>query len=320
MKKLAMLLALVCGLALALYAQNSDSAPAWAYVVHAPDYKQPADNGELRHVPDSKAAWTLTQLRDGFFAPDWHPEDHLPMPEVVAHGRKPDLMACGYCHRADGPGGPENAGLAGLPADYIKQQMADFKNGARVSALPARGPQAAMVKVAQAAGDAEVASAAEYFSSIKPRKIINVVETDRVPKTYVAAFLLAPVNDRDTEPIGLRIIEVPKNLEQFESRDTHSQFIAYVPVGSIGRGEALSKSDANGRMNKCALCHGPDLKGLGPVPGIAGRSPSYVMRQLWDFQHGARHGKLDGPMTLVVSKLSLDDLIALAAYTASLQP
>ena len=104
------------------------------------------------------------------------------------------------------------------------------------------------------------------------------------------------------------------------SRDTHSQFVAYVPVGSIAKGADLARSNANGPMVKCGLCHGPDMKGMGLVPGIAGRSPSYMVRQLWDFQHGGRNGKFDGPMKLVVSKMSLDDFIALAAYAASLEP
>ena len=73
------------------------------------------------------------------------------MPAVVARGRKPDVLACGFCHRADGPGGPENASLAGLSADYIVQQMADFKSGARKTSVPERAPPALMIQVAKAA-------------------------------------------------------------------------------------------------------------------------------------------------------------------------
>jgi len=101
--------------------------PAWAYAVNPPDFKVQPDDGTPRHVPDSTAAFTVTQARDLFFALDWHPSDHPPLPDIVAHGRKPDVMACGVCHRADGPAGPENVGIAGLPAQYILQQMADFK-------------------------------------------------------------------------------------------------------------------------------------------------------------------------------------------------
>ena len=71
---------------------------------------------------------------------------------------------------------------------------------------------------------------------------------------------------------------------------------------------------------QCGICHGPDLKGLGPVPGIAGRSPSYTARQLFDMQHGARNGVWTDLMKPVVAKLTDDDVISLAAYTASLVP
>jgi hypothetical protein len=46
----------------------------------------------------------------------------------VRSDRKPEVYACGFCHRVDGLVGPENASLAGLPEAYIVQQMADFKS------------------------------------------------------------------------------------------------------------------------------------------------------------------------------------------------
>jgi cytochrome c553 len=134
MRTFAALLALSVASALATGTSHSEEGPpAWAYPVNPSDLKLPADDGTLRRVPDSSAGFTLTQVRDLFFAPDWHPGDHPPMPEIVARGRKPDVRACGVCHRADGPGGPENSGLAGLPAAYIVQQMADFKRRGQFS-------------------------------------------------------------------------------------------------------------------------------------------------------------------------------------------
>ena len=94
------LLSLCITLAIALPAadqQKEPPPPPWAYPVAAPDYRTPVDDGTPRHVPGSSASWTLTQVGDYFFAPDWHPEDHPGMPEVVAHGRKPDVYACGFC-------------------------------------------------------------------------------------------------------------------------------------------------------------------------------------------------------------------------------
>src|SRR5262249_2609282 len=151
------------------------------------NFKPQPDDGLPRYVPDSTAAFTVTQARDLFFALDWHPSDHPPLPDVVAHGRKPDVMACGVCHRADGPGGPENASIAGLPAQYIVQQMADLKSGARTTSVPQRAPPQLMIKVAKGVTDGEIEQAAAYFSGLTPRATINVVETATVPKTHVGA-------------------------------------------------------------------------------------------------------------------------------------
>ena len=107
----------------------------------------------------------MTQLRDLFAAPVWHPGDHPPLPPIVAQGRKPAVFACGVCHRADGPGGPENANIAGLPAAYIVQQMADYKSGARTTAMPDRAPQKNMIALSKAITDDEVQEAAAYFAA-----------------------------------------------------------------------------------------------------------------------------------------------------------
>jgi len=307
------------GAALTAAPQRPGRPPAWAYPRPAVDYKAPVDDGTLRHVPGSSASWTLTQLRDRFFAPDWHPEEHPPMPGVVAHGRRPAVFACGYCHRAEGTGGPENANIAGLPKPYIIQQMADFKSGARKSCVPERSPEKNMTATAKAATVDEIAQAATYFSRIKPRKLITVVEAAEVPKSYVAdsVYALSPGNEK--EPIAGRILEIPKDLEQFESRDTHTDFIAYVPPGSLAAGKALS-SGPSGKTVRCAQCHGGDLRGLEAVPGIAGRSPSYLMRQLYDIKHGARAGAGSQVMKPVLANLDDADFTSLAAYAASLNP
>jgi cytochrome c553 len=242
------------------------------------------------------------------------------MPDIVARGRRPDVRACGSCHRAEGTGGPENASLAGLSAAYIAQQMADFKSGARKFAGPQRSPVLMMTAIAKAATDAEVQAAAAYFSALKPKPIIKVVETDTVPVTQIARFFYTTVANGGTEPIGRRIVEVPVDLEQFEHRDSRSRFTAYVPIGSLAKGEALAKTGGSGKTIPCAGCHGPGLNGIAAIPGIAGRSPSYIVRQMYDFQQQARNGNAGALMMPVVEKLSHDDMIALAAYVSSLRP
>src|SRR5579859_6373688 len=216
----------------------ADQPPAWAYPVNPASLTEAPDDGSPLQVPDSDAHFTLTQIRDLNFCPDWHVDDHPPMPEIVARGRKPAVLACGSCHRADGSGGPENARLAGLPAAYIAQQVADFKSGARKTSVPGRNPER-MVEIAQAITPEEINAAADYFSALTPRSAIRVVEAVNAPKTRVVDWHLALASTSGEEPLGRRIIEVPENLEQFERRDGRSRWIAYVPPGSVQRGQQL---------------------------------------------------------------------------------
>lgn len=298
---------------------SADVFPAWAYPWD-PDYKMPPDDGIPRHVPGSSASYTVTQERDLFIAPDWHPDSHPPMPDIVSKGRKPDTRACGSCHRPEGTGGPENSSLAGLPVSYIVQQMTDFKTGARKYAVPQRSSMNLMKAVANGVTDEEVALAAAYFASLKPQGNLSVIETETVPRTRIARVFVALAPDGGTEPIGERIVEVPADTERFEHRDDRVQFIIYTPPQSGAKGENLVRTGRMGTTQQCAACHGADLKGTTSVPGVAGRSPSYIVRQLYDFKSGARAGPGSPPMKAVVQKLSHQDMIAIAAYLASLPP
>lgn len=242
------------------------------------------------------------------------------MPAIVAHGRKPDVYACGYCHLPNGQGRPENSSLAGLSSDYILQQLADFKSGARKSSEPDLKPVRNMIAVAANVSDQEIRIAANYFAALKPRPWIRVIEAKFVPKTYVTGWMLVVSTPHEMESIGDRIIETPENLERTELRDDNSGFIAYVPPGSLKRGKNLVDTGANGKTIICSTCHGPALKGLKNVPSVAGRSPSYIVRQLYDMQTGARNGANLAQMKPVVANLSIYDIIDIAAYTSSLEP
>lgn len=294
--------------------------PAWAYVVNPPNAPDEPSGTELQHVPNSTQAYSFSQIQDLFAVPDWHPDAHPAMPDIVAHGRRPDVYACAYCHLPNGLGRPENASLAGLSAPYIAQQMDAFKSGKRQSAEPKSLPANAMHAVAAHATLAEGASAAVYFSSLKPQPWIKVIETSTVPRTHIYGWMLVPDQPVKQEPIGRRLIEVPVNPNLTELRDDTSGFLAYVPKGSLKRGKSLVEKGANGLTLPCATCHGSDLRGKDDVPPIAGRSPSYIVRQLYDLQLGTRAGAASAQMQLPVLKLSLEDMIALAAYLATLRP
>lgn len=299
--------------------------PSWVYTVNAPTppgAPAPADDGQPKSVPGSSVRLTRAQLGDLFNAPDWHPDNHPPAPEVVAHGRKPDVRACGYCHYPNGQGRPENSSLAGLPAAYIVQQMADMRAGLRRSAEPKMRPPAAMLAIAKASTVEEDRAAAEYFASVPYRRWVRVVEAATVPKMIVAGAVFVPVTGAGagTEPIAGRLLETPEDVGRAELRDSASGFVAYVPPGSIARGRTLVTTGDGGRTVACGVCHGADLKGLGAVPPLAGRSPSYTVRQLFDLQHGVRNGPWAALMRAAVQKLTIDDMVAIAAYTALQEP
>jgi cytochrome c553 len=296
---------------------TTEEFPSWAFPVSAPaapGARALKDDGTLFHVPDSDVALTRTQIEGRDALPDWHPNDHPPMPDIVKKGRE-GVRACAYCHQPSGAGRPESASLAGLTEGYIKEQIDTFKKGQRKGSEPDRVAQNLMNQIAAKLTDEEIDQAAKYFSSLKLASFVKVVEADSVPKTFVTGGMLAKSPEGGIEPIGQRIIEVPEDLQRAENRDPRTPFIAYVPKGSIEKGKAF----VTGGAQPCTSCHGPELHGLGDIPHIGGRSPSYIVRQLYDVQHGNRSGGI-APMQQVVSAFRLEDMIAIAAYVASREP
>jgi cytochrome c553 len=295
--------------------------------------EDPEEQTRIRRLEGSKAAYSLVDVRDGQNVIDWFPEDHPSMPNVVAHG--PVRMGkatrgCGSCHLPNGKGRPENAGIAGLPTSYFMRQIQDFRDGRRRSADPRKPNTNTMIELAKAMTDEELKEAAEYFGAIRWTPWIRVVETDLVPKTRIVGNLFLPLEQERTESIAGRIIETPENEEQAELyRNPRSGFIAYVPTGSIAKGQDLVTTGGarvignefiRGKTTPCITCHGPDLMGVADIPPIAGRSPSYMIRQMWDMQQGTRNNEGAQLMRLVMANLTPDDFVAIAAYVASRKP
>ena len=311
----------------------ADGMPLWAYGYNAPPPPagappsaaapaRPAAPDVARTLQGSTGSFTRSQIYNRFGPADWFPNAHPPMPPIVAKGREEaKIFACSLCHLSHGRGRPENAPVSGLPVSYFIQTMNDFKNGNRKSADARKGNAGLMVGFAKAMTDEEIRAAAEYFGSIPWTPLwVTIKETNTVPKTHIDNGLFVPSDGNETEPIGKRIVEVPENKDLSENlRDPRAGFIAYVPPGSLKKGEALVTTGGGGKTVACAVCHGPNLKGFGPVPGIAGRSPSYLIRQIYDMQVDARKGEWTQLMKPVVEKLNEDDLIAIGAYVASLR-
>ena len=74
----------------------------------------------------------------------------------------------------------------------------------------------------------------------------------------------------ETVPIAANMIyEIAADGEGAELRDQHAGFMAYVPQGSIAKGKELASTGGNGKTVACAICHGPDYRGIGNVPRLA---------------------------------------------------
>jgi cytochrome c553 len=277
------------------------------------------DDIELLTIPDSDQKFTLARINDQFNAPDWYPADHGPMPDIVAKGRKPKIIACAFCHTPTGQGRPENSALAGLPEAYIKETLQDFRNGKRTPVGPAiYAPGRGMQAVAAAMTDEEIDESAKYFAQQKLARRHYVVEGINIPRAEPAFWVYKEVGG--SEDLGERMVEVAPDITRHERRDPKMQYTVYAPPGSLARGKLLATSGDKGKTQICATCHLAKLEGTDKIPPIAGRSPTYLLRQLIAFKNGTRSGEAAKQMDPVIEKLELEDMVALAAYVGSLYP
>jgi cytochrome c553 len=294
--------------------------PDWPYPKGTHEAPKP-DDGQLFHIPGSTKSYTDTQINRSTSTVDWFPDSHPPPPAPVILGKEGAYHACGQCHLIDGRGKPDTADLQGLPVDYFLQQLEDMKNDQRHASRP-HASLADMIPVAKAIDAADAKLAAEYFRSVHPGRSARVMETDTVPVTHPGPHNVQLVDPSGAkEPLGLRIIEIPEDITRTNLRDSTSGFIAYVPKGSIKRGEQLARTGGNGKTLPCAFCHGEGLKGKETMyPPLAGRSATASARQLYDFKSGTRDGRNAAAMKPVVANLTDQDIVDLTAYIASLEP
>jgi cytochrome c553 len=311
--------------------------PSWAYGVTTPPPptppapaapaggggrgggNAPAPDPTLLSLPGATQQFTRAQISNQYAPADWFPGDHPQMPDIVARGKQAQMVAaCALCHMPNGKGRPENAPVSGLSVEYFVKTLMDFKNDLRKSSDPRKANTNRMIAFAKAMTDDEIQQAATYFTKMPWTQWIRVVEVSTVPKTRIQGGMFLRLDGNETEPIGNRIIEAPEDTERTEVlRDPRSGFVAYAPTGSIRKGQALVTTGGGGKTVACATCHGANLEGMGPVPGIGGRSPSYLVRQMHDMQTGARKGSWAELMKPVVEKLTAEDFVSIAAYVAS---
>lgn len=322
--------------------QKSNDAPLWAYAYSTPPEpdteRRPfmtmtfvmkgndaIEPDKLRELEGRSAAYSRRQIKNPTDLIDWFPEDHPDMPDIVRYGPSSlpleKRWSCGFCHLPNGRGRPENSSLAGLPEEYFIQQLIDMRNGLRESHDRRKPNTMTMIGLAEAMSDEEMAEAAEYFAAIPFTSQIKVIETDTIPKVKLHEGRMYLIDDPNvSEPLGDRIVETPIDTYQTNYlRNPRAGWNAYVPVGSLERGRELVEAANSSGLN-CGACHGQDLMGLGITPGIAGRSPSYLMRQMYNFKMRSRAGELSGLMQPVVENLSVDEMTAIVAYLSSEGP
>ena len=286
--------------------------PSWVFPLKV-EKTFPPEGPELKTLAGSSRKYTQNQIDDLLNPPDWFPHQHADPPAIVLKGHG-EALACGACHLMSGLGHPESTDLAGLTVAYMVQQMKDFKTGSRIDV-------ARMSKIAKEVSEEESQQAAEWFAELKPSRFTTVIEAATVPKTFVGNGRMRFVEpDGGTEQIGNRIITIPEDEVRARLRDPHSGFIAYVPPGSIAKGEKLAETGGGGTTVRCATCHGPGLRGAGNVPRLAGVHPIYIARQLYLFRDGTRNGAEAALMKPTVEKLTDEDILNLSAYLGSLVP
>lgn len=275
-----------------------------------------AGGEEFKTLPGSDKKYTDKQINDFFNVPDWYPDKRPEMPPVVKNGSKPSVFACASCHLVSGSGHPESSALSGLPSDYMFRQLKAYQRFQRSSLA------GVMINIARGMSDEQMKQASDYFAALTPRNVQKVIEVDEVPKTYVnKRFMTLKLdgNQAGMEPIGERIISVPRDEYRVKARDPFETFITYVPVGSIEKGKKIVNEGLNGTAS-CISCHGADLKGTPVGPPIAGQHASYLFSQLRDYKSGVRRGGADmnGIMAANLKFFKDEEILAVVAYLASL--
>jgi cytochrome c553 len=299
MHKLLGMLILAAVLPVAGYA--AENSLQWAYPFEpppgAPNPDAPAAGGP--RVNQALIATTYTGLPR--------------MPEIVAKGKP---LPCMQCHLANGGSHPESAAIAGMPVNYIIEQVHAFRDGQRKDVRTGR-----MVQAAKLATEKEIREAAEYYAAIGPdrQKWVRTVVGDEVPKgpiQFGGGGFRYHAPDGGMEPLPPNmVIETADKDELVRARDQiDGGFVQYVHAEDMALGEKVA---ADG---KCGTCHGADFKGKGDVPRLANQHSVYLIRQLKDMQIGARTDKNVAVMKPIVDKLSDKEIVAVSAYLASKMP
>jgi len=179
--------------------------PEWAYPATPRGFTPDPDDGNPKHLAGSTRAYTYGQIEDSFAPAEWYPNDHPAMPKIpVASGRKPDVRACSWCHLPNGLGRPQSGNLTGLQADFMAQQLADFKSGARHASVR----NSIMAIITRALTPEETTAAIDYFVKLPRKPWIAVIEAEMAP--FVARVPMGAVKRGQALVEGMRLTAISR--------------------------------------------------------------------------------------------------------------
>jgi hypothetical protein len=209
----------------------------WAFPLAAPG-QQREDDGTVKRLPGSTKGFSVPEINDPFAPPDWYPDEHPPMPEVVARGRKPDVRACGQCHMPR----PQSSSRRVLPACVLHCAAGGGVQDRHAQQLRHH------MRHGEAMTDTEVR---RRRTTPAADEAVDAIVEPAPSKTYGSGQRAVCVEGR-WEPIGQRIIELRWNAEL---RDSHSSFMAY--AGGRHQGGGRLVATGGNKTVQCTLCHGP---------------------------------------------------------------
>jgi len=95
--------------------------------------------------------------------------------------------------------------------------------------------------------------------------------------------------------------------------------VATAPAPQLERGRQLALTgDASRKLPACAACHGQKLTGAAPaIPGLIGLSRDYLNAQFGSWRNKTRRTPAPDCMAEIATRLSPDDVSAVAAWLAA---
>ena len=296
--------------------------PEWAYTPPPPAGSPPppsrsAGRRQRRFsIAGTDKTMTRGALRGVKEIPDWYPGDRQRSDAAIVRDGKEGVRACGFCHLADGTGRPENAPVNSLHVAYFIQQMQDYKNGLRKSADPRKKNTNNMIAFAKEATDEEIKAAAEYFAA---PALPEAHQGHRVAHGPEGA---SPGRDAHGDPQTKAAAWSRSATRSSRCRTTTCAPRRVTRTWARPRTCRQGAQQGQGARREVSVHHlpRPEPGRARPRAGLAGRSPSYMMRQLFDMKVGARRGPWFDLMKPIVDSMSVQDLLALSAYAGSVAP